>query len=173
MLLFFFITLLQSESTQSTRGGIMERTLIIIKPDAVQRGLIGPIVTRFEQRGLRIAGLKFMQITRQLAERHYAVHKGKPFYNSLLDYITSGPVVVMALEGPQAITAARATMGATRPVEASPGTIRADFGLEVERNLVHGSDGPDTANFELGLFFNGSELVSWTRDTDRWILTLS
>ena len=151
----------------------MERTLIIIKPDAVQRGLIGPIVTRFEQRGLRIAGLKFMQITRQLAERHYAVHKGKPFYNSLLDYITSGPVVVMALEGPQAITAARATMGATRPVEASPGTIRADFGLEVERNLVHGSDGPDTANFELGLFFNGSELVSWTRDTDRWILTLS
>lgn len=148
----------------------MERTLIIIKPDAVQRGLIGPIVTRFEQRGLRIVGMKFMQITRDLAERHYAVHKGKPFYDGLLDYITSGPVVVMALEGPQAIAAARATMGATRPVEASPGTIRADFGLEVGRNLVHGSDGPDTARFELGLFFQETDLVEWSRDADRWIL---
>ncbi|MFZ5917270.1 MAG: nucleoside-diphosphate kinase [Chloroflexota bacterium] len=148
----------------------MERTLIIIKPDAVQRGLIGPIVTRFEQRGLRIVGLKLMHITRELAERHYAVHKGKPFYVGLLDYITSGPVVVLALEGPQAIAAARATMGATRPVEASPGTIRADFGLEVGRNLVHGSDGPETAAFELNLFFDASELVSWARDTDRWIL---
>lgn len=148
----------------------MERTLIIIKPDAVQRGLVGAIITRFEQRGLRIVGLKFMQITHELAERHYAVHQGKPFYEGLLVYITSGPVVVMVLEGPQAIAAARATMGATRPLEASPGTIRADFGLEVGRNLIHGSDGPDTAHFELGLFFDESELVSWTRDTDRWIL---
>ena len=147
-----------------------ERTLIIIKPDAVQRGLVGPIITRFEQRGLRIVGAKFMHITRELAERHYAIHEGKPFYEGLLDYITSGPVMVMVLEGPQAIAAARATMGATRPLEASPGTIRADFGLEVGRNLVHGSDGPETAHFELDLFFDKSELVSWTRDTDRWIL---
>ena len=148
----------------------MERTLIIIKPDAVQRGLVGPIVTRFEQRGLRIVGMKFMQISQDLAERHYAVHEGKPFYEGLLAYITSGPVVVMALEGPEAIAAARVTMGATRPLEASPGTIRADFGLEVGRNLVHGSDSPDTARFELDLFFDELELVSWTRDTDRWIL---
>jgi len=148
----------------------VERTLIIIKPDAVQRGLIGPIITRFEQRGLRIVGIKFMQISHSLAERHYAVHKGKPFYEGLLAYITSGPVVVMALEGPEAIAAARVTMGATRPLEASPGTIRADFGLEVGRNLVHGSDSPDTARFELDLFFDELELVSWTRDTDRWIL---
>lgn len=148
----------------------MERTLIIIKPDAVQRGLVGPIITRFEQRGLRIVGMKFMPISHDLAERHYAVHKGKPFYEGLLAYITSGPVVVMALEGPEAIAAARATMGATRPLEASPGTIRADFALEVGRNLVHGSDSPDTARFELGLFFDEMELISWTRDTDRWIL---
>jgi len=148
----------------------VERTLIIIKPDAVQRGLVGPIVTRFEQRGLRIVGMKFMRISQDLAERHYAVHKGKPFYEGLLSYITSGPVVVMALEGPEVIAAARATMGATRPLEATPGTIRADFGLEVGRNLVHGSDSPDTASFELELFFDELELVSWTRDTDRWIL---
>lgn len=148
----------------------MERTLIIIKPDAVQRGLIGPIITRFEQRGLRIVGLKFMQITRQLAERHYAVHEGKPFYEGLLNYIISAPVVVMALEGPQAIAVARATMGATHPPEAAPGTIRADFGLGIGHNLVHGSDGPETARFELDLFFDESELIAWTRDTDRWIL---
>lgn len=148
----------------------MERTLIIIKPDAVQRGLVGSIIKRFEQRGLRIVGLKFMQISRELAERHYAVHEGKSFYEGLLNYITSGPVAVMALEGPQAIAAARATMGATRPVEASPGTIRADWGLEVGRNLVHGSDGPETARFEIALFFDESELVEWSRDIDRWIL---
>ena len=148
----------------------MERTLIIIKPDAVQRGLVGSIIKRFEQRGLRIVGLKFMQISRELAERHYAVHDGKSFYEGLLNYFTSGPVAVMALEGPQAIAAARATMGATRPVEASPGTIRADWGLEVGRNLVHGSDGPETARFEIALFFDESELVEWSRDIDRWIL---
>jgi len=148
----------------------MERTLIIIKPDAVQRGLVGSIIKRFEQRGLRIVGLKFMQISRELAERHYAIHEGKSFYEGLLNDITSGPVAVMALEGPQAIAAARATMGATRPVEASPGTIRADWGLEVGRNLVHGSDGPETARFEIALFFDESELVEWSRDIDRWIL---
>lgn len=147
----------------------MEHTLIIIKPDAVQRGLIGDIIHRFERRGLRIAAMKLMQITRQLAERHYAIHKGKPFYTGLIDYITSGPVVVMVLEGNEAIDIARRTMGATRPAEAAPGTIRADFGLEVGRNLVHGSDGPDTAAFEVDLFFDEDEILSYTRDTDRWI----
>ncbi|MGD1993603.1 MAG: nucleoside-diphosphate kinase [Anaerolineae bacterium] len=147
----------------------MERTLIIIKPDAVQRGLTGEIVQRFERRGLRIAAMKLMQITPQLAERHYAIHKGKPFYPGLIDYITSSPVVVMILEGNDAIEIARRTMGATRPAEAAPGTIRADFGLEVGRNLVHGSDGSDTAVFEIGLFFAEDEILSYTRDTDRWI----
>lgn len=147
----------------------MERTLIIIKPDAVQRGLIGEIVHRFERRGLRIVAMKLMQITPELASRHYAIHKGKPFYDSLIDYITSAPVVVMVLEGNDAIEIARRTMGATRPAEAAPGTIRADFGLEVGRNLVHGSDGPDTAAFEVDLFFDEDELLSYTRDTDRWI----
>jgi nucleoside-diphosphate kinase len=147
----------------------VERTLIIIKPDAVQRGLTGEIVQRFERRGLRIAAMKLMQITPQLAERHYAIHKGKPFYPGLIDYITSSPVVVMILEGNDAIEIARRTMGATRPAEAAPGTIRADFGLEVGRNLVHGSDGSDTAVFEIGLFFAEDEILSYTRDTDRWI----
>ncbi len=147
----------------------MERTLIIIKPDAVQRGLIGEIVNRFERRGLRIVAMKLMQITTQLAEQHYAIHKGKPFYASLIDYITSGPVVVMVLEANDAIAIARRTMGATRPAEAAPGTIRADFGLEVGRNLVHGSDGPDTAAFEIDLFFDEDEMLSYTRDTDPWI----
>ena len=141
-----------------------------MSPEYINGGSPKDLITRFEQRGLRIAGAKFMHITRELAERHYAVHTGKLFYEGLLDYITSGPVMVMVLEGPQAIAVARATMGATRPLEASPGTIRADFALEVGRNLVHGSDGPETARFELDLFFDESELVSWNRDTDRWIL---
>ncbi|MFQ6100110.1 MAG: nucleoside-diphosphate kinase [Anaerolineae bacterium] len=147
----------------------MERTLVIIKPDAVQRGLIGEIVTRFERRGLRIAGMKLMQIDEPLAERHYAVHKGKPFYEPLIRYITSSPVVVMVLEGNDAIEIVRSTMGATNPAEATPGTIRADFGLEVGRNLVHGSDGPETAAFEVPLFFTEEEILSYERDTERWI----
>ncbi|OQY24290.1 MAG: nucleoside-diphosphate kinase [Chloroflexi bacterium] len=147
----------------------MERTLVIIKPDGVQRGLIGQIVTRFERRGLRIAGMKLIQIDKALAGRHYAIHKGKPFYEPLIHYITSSPVVVMVLEGNDAIEIARRTMGATKPAEAAPGTIRADFGLEIGRNLVHGSDGPDTAAFEVPLFFAEDELLSYERDTDRWI----
>jgi nucleoside-diphosphate kinase len=147
----------------------VERTLIIIKPDAVQRGLIGPIVTRFERRGLRIAGMKLIHIDRTLAERHYAVHKGKPFYEPLIQYITSAPVVVMVLEGNQAIDIARRTMGATNPAEAAPGTIRADFGLEIGRNLVHGSDGADTAAFEVPLFFEEDEILSYQRPADPWI----
>ncbi len=147
----------------------MERTLIIIKPDAVQRGLIGEIITRFERRGLRIAAMKLIHIDQALAERHYAIHKGKPFYEALIQYITSSPVVVMALEGNDAIEIARRTMGATKPAEAAPGTIRADFGLEIGRNLVHGSDGPDTAASEVPLFFAKGEVVSYARDVDRWI----
>lgn len=147
----------------------MERTLVVIKPDAVQRGLIGSIITRFEARGLKIIGLKLMQIDRALAARHYAVHEGKPFYLGLIDYISASPVVVMVLEGPQAIVLVRRTMGATKPAEAQPGTIRADWALEIGRNLVHGSDSPETASYEIGLFFAEAELVSWARDTDRWI----
>ena len=147
----------------------MERTLIIIKPDAVQRGLIGKIVARLERRGLRIAAMKLMQIDEAMAQRHYAIHEGKPFYEPLIDYITSSPVVVMVLEGNSAIEIVRRTMGATNPAEAAPGTIRADFGLEIGRNLVHGSDGPDTAAFEVSLFFDEEEILSYDRDTDPWI----
>lgn len=147
----------------------MERTLIIIKPDAVQRGLMGRIISRFERRGLRIAAMKLMHIDRALAQHHYAIHEGKPFYEPLLDYITSSPVAVMVLEGNDAIEIARRTMGATNPAEAAPGTIRADFGLEVGRNLVHGSDGSDTASFEVSLFFDEKEILSYDRDTDPWI----
>lgn len=147
----------------------MERTLIIIKPDAVQRGLIGEIITRFERRGLRIAAMKLIHIDQALAERHYAIHKGKPFYEPLIQYITSSPVVVLVLEGNDAIEIARRTMGATNPAEATPGTIRADFGLEIGRNLVHGSDGPDTAATEVPLFFTEDEILSYQRDADRWI----
>ena len=148
----------------------MERTLVIVKPDGVQRGLIGEIILRLERRGLKLVGMKFMQITPELASRHYAVHKGKPFYEPLVAYITSSPVVVMVWEGKQAIEVVRKTMGATNPVKAEPGTIRADLGVEIGRNLVHGSDGPETAAFEVALFFREDELVSWTRSAERWIV---
>lgn len=147
----------------------MEQTLVIIKPDAVQRGLIGEIISRFERRGLRIAGLKMIHISPELAHQHYAVHRGKSFFEPLIKYITSKPVVVMVLEANGAIDLVRRTMGATRPAEASPGTIRADFGLEVGRNLVHGSDGPDTAAFEIPLFFDKDEILSYSRSNDPWI----
>ena len=147
----------------------MERTLIIIKPDGVQRGLMGEIIGRFERRGLRIAAMKMIWIDERLASEHYAIHQGKPFYEGLIAYITSSPVVVMVLEGNRAIEVARRTMGATAPAEAVPGTIRADFGLEIGRNLVHGSDGPETAAREVALFFDEEEILGWERDTDRWI----
>ncbi|MGD2145682.1 MAG: nucleoside-diphosphate kinase [Anaerolineae bacterium] len=147
----------------------MERTLIIIKPDAVQRGLIGRIITRFERRGLRIVAMKLIHITDDLAQRHYQVHEGKPFFEPLIDYITSSPVAVMVLEGNDAIEIARRTMGATKPAEAAPGSIRADFGLEIGRNLVHGSDGPETAAFEVPLFFDEEEILAYARDVDPWI----
>jgi nucleoside-diphosphate kinase len=147
----------------------LERTLIIIKPDAVQRGLIGKIITRFERRGLRVAAMKLIHMGESLAERHYAVHEGKPFYEPLIQYITSSPVVVMVLEGNDAIEIVRCTMGATNPADATPGTIRADFALEIGRNLVHGSDGPETAAREVSLFFDDAEIFSYARDTDPWI----
>ncbi len=147
----------------------MERTLVIIKPDAVQRRLIGEIVTRFERRGLRIVGMKMMRISRPLAEEHYAVHKGKPFYESLLDFITAAPVVVMVLEGYMAIGAVRRMLGATNPAEAEPGTIRADYAMQTRYNLVHGSDSPEAAEREIGLFFDESEIVSHPRPTDPFV----
>ena len=148
----------------------MERTLVIIKPDGVQRLLIGPIITRLERRGLKIVAMKLMQVSQELARKHYAVHEGKPFYEPLIDYITSAPVAVMVVEGPFAIEVTRNTMGATNPVSAAPGTIRADYGLEIGRNLVHGSDGPETAAAEIALWFDQSEILSYQRDVDRWIL---
>ncbi len=148
----------------------MEKTLIIIKPDGVERSLIGPIIARFEQRGLKIVAMKMVQVSDELARKHYAVHEGKPFFEPLIDYITASPVVVMVLEGPQAIQVARNTIGATKPVEATAGSIRGDFGLMVGRNLVHGSDGPETAAAEIALWFDESEVISYERLVDRWIL---
>lgn len=147
----------------------MERTLILIKPDGVQRGLVGPILARFEARGLKIVALKLVQVSTELAERHYAVHQGKGFYEGLVRYITSSPVVAMVLEGTNVVTAVRKTVGATKSFEADPGTIRGDLALEVGRNLVHASDAPETANEEIALWFREDELVGYPRDTDRWI----
>jgi nucleoside-diphosphate kinase len=148
----------------------VERTLIIIKPDAMQRGLAGEIIKRFEQRGLRIIGMKLIQIDEALAQKHYGEHDGKPFFAGLVRYITSSPVIVMALEGVNAVAAARNTIGLTKPHEAAAGTIRGDFALEVGRNLVHGSDGVESGEREVSLFFEASELVAqWDRATDLWI----
>jgi nucleoside-diphosphate kinase len=147
----------------------MERTLILIKPDGVQRGLMGQIIDRFERRGLKLLGMKFIQMSRELAERHYEVHQERPFYTDLVAYITSGPVVAMVWEGKNAIAAARATMGVTNPVAAGPGTIRGDLAMEIGRNLVHGSDGEETAVREVAFFFSPDELVNWSRHTDSWI----
>jgi len=147
----------------------MERTLVIVKPDAVQRGLIGPILTRLEQRGLRFAAMKLIQITPELAAKHYGVHKGKPFYQGLIDFITSGPVVVAVVEGTDAIDVVRRTMGGTSPASSEPGSIRGDFGVEIGRNLVHGSDGRDTAGYEIPLFFDEDEILSYERAVDGWI----
>lgn len=147
----------------------MEQTLVLVKPDGVQRGLIGEIVTRLERRGLKLIGMKFMQIPRELASSHYEAHVGKPFYNGLVDYITSAPVVAMVWEGKDAIQVVRTTMGATNAANAAPGTIRGDLAVEIGRNLVHGSDAPESATREVSLFFGPAELVSWSRETDRWI----
>lgn len=147
----------------------MEQTLIILKPDCVQRGLIGRLISRFEEKGLVIAAMKLMQIDRVLAERHYAPHKGKPFYPGLIDYITCSPVVVMALRGPNAIAVCRRLMGKTFGFDAEPGTIRGDFGLGKTFNLVHGSDSPESAATEISLYFSKSDLLEYTPDIGKWI----
>ena len=145
----------------------MERTLVILKPDAVQRGLIGPILTRIEQRGFRIVAMKMMRISRELAERHYAEHKGRSFYEGLIAFITSAPVVVMVVEGPQAVRIIRQMMGKTNAADAAPGTIRGDFALSM-KNLIHGSDSPESAAREIALYFTEEEILTYERPTDRW-----
>lgn len=147
----------------------MERSLVLVKPDGVQRALIGEVISRLERRGLRLVGAKFMQVSKSLAEEHYAIHKGKPFYDGLIAYIISAPVMAMVWEGPRAVAAIRQTMGATRPGEAAPGSIRHDFALEVGRNLTHASDSPENGATETALWFKKDELVSWSRSIDTWI----
>jgi nucleoside-diphosphate kinase len=147
----------------------MERSLIILKPDAVQRGLIGPILTRLEQRGLKLAGLKLMQIDDALARRHYAVHEGKPFFKGLVEYIVSGPVVVLVVTGKDVISIVRNSVGATNPAQAAPGTIRGDFGVEIGRNLIHASDSPENGEKEIALYFQEDQLVDLERSIDRWV----
>jgi len=149
---------------------VSERTLILIKPDGVQRALVGRVIDRYEQRGLRITGLKLMQAQRSLAERHYAIHSDKPFFRGLIEFITSGPLVAMAVEGPKAIEVCRAINGATRPHEAAPGSIRGDFALETGMNIVHASDSLENAAAELAMWFDESELVEYERSVDTWIV---
>jgi nucleoside-diphosphate kinase len=147
----------------------LQRTLVIVKPDGVQRGLTGKILTRFEERGLKIVALKLMQVSRDLAEKHYAIHQGKFFYEGLVNYIGSSPVVVMVLEGHEAISVVRKMVGATRPWEAEAGTIRGDYALMGLRNLIHASDAPETAANEIALWFKPDELVTYSREIDRWV----
>jgi nucleoside-diphosphate kinase len=149
---------------------VNERTLVLIKPDGVQRLLTGRILARYEDRGLKLVALKLIQVDPDLAERHYAVHREKPFFGGLVDFITSGPLVAAALEGPNAIAIVRAMNGATRPHEAEPGSIRGDFAVETAQNLVHASDSPETAAQELALWFTPGELLDYDREIDRWVL---
>ena len=147
----------------------MQRTLVLVKPDGVQRMLVGEIIRRLEGRGLRLLGLKLMQVTADLAGRHYAEHREKPFYPGLIAFITSGPVVAMVWEGREAVAVVRALMGTTDPLKASPGTIRGDLALDLGMNLIHGSDSPERAQAEISLFFNPGEILEYDRTIDRWI----
>jgi nucleoside-diphosphate kinase len=148
----------------------MERTLILVKPDGVQRGLIGEILGRFERKGLKVIGLRMLTVPQEMAERHYAVHAGKHFYAGLVEFITSGPVAAIALEGPDAIATVRRMVGKTMPNEAEPGTIRGDLGISGLRNLIHASDAPDTATDELALWFEPGALLDYERAVDAWIV---
>jgi nucleoside-diphosphate kinase len=148
----------------------MERTLVLVKPDGVQRGLIGEILARFERKGLKVAGLRLLTVPRPMAEEHYAVHAGKHFYAGLVEFITSGPVAAIALDGPDAIATVRRIVGKTMPNEADAGTIRGDFGISGLRNLIHASDAPETAQSELALWFGADALVDYSRDVDAWIV---
>jgi nucleoside-diphosphate kinase len=156
-------------SSKLRKGRLVERTLILAKPDAVQRGLVGEIVSRFERRGLQIVGMKFMNVSTSLAREHYKEHVGKPFFKGLVEYITSSPIIAAVFEGNGAIKATRQTMGLTNPLEAAPGSIRADFGLEKGRNLTHASDSPTSARREIGLFFRDAPPIAWKRGTDAWV----
>ena len=147
----------------------MERSLVLVKPDGVQRGLVGEVIARLERRGLRLVAARFMVVSQELAETHYGIHKGKPFYDGLITYITSAPVMAMVWEGPNAVVAIRQTMGATRPTEAAPGSLRHDFALEVGRNLTHASDTVDNGFKEVALWFKAEELVEWSRAVDTWV----
>ena len=147
----------------------MERSLVLVKPDGVQRALVGEVISRLERRGLRLVAAKFIQVSRELAETHYAIHKGKPFYDGLIAYIISAPVMAMVWEGPNAVAAIRQTMGSTRPTEAAPGSLRHDFALEVGRNLTHASDTVENGEKEVALWFKLEELVDWKREVDRWV----
>ena len=148
----------------------MERTLILVKPDGVQRSLVGTIISKFEGRGLKLIGLKMQQLSKETAEEHYGEHKGKPFYDGLVNFITSGPLVAMAFEGDNCIEICRSTMGATNPFSAGPGTIRGDFAVDIGRNVVHGSDSVASAVREIELFFDHQELFNWNRAIDKWII---
>jgi len=148
----------------------MERTLVLVKPDGVQRALVGEIIGRFERKGLKLVGLRMLDVSRDLAERHYAVHAGKHFYEGLVEFITSGPVAAVALEGPDAIATVRRMVGRTMPNEAEPGTIRGDLGISGLRNLIHASDAPETAESEIGMWFGAGDLVDYGRAIDSWIV---
>ena len=151
----------------------MERTLVLMKPDAMQRGLAGEILSRLERRGLRIAALRLFQMDEAMARRHYGEHEGKPFFEGLISYITACPIIAAVLEGSDAVEVGRKTIGATNPAEAEPGTIRGDLALETGRNLIHGSDSPESAKWEIALFFREDELHSYARDVDRWLFEVS
>ncbi|MCL2608215.1 MAG: nucleoside-diphosphate kinase [Methanomassiliicoccaceae archaeon] len=147
----------------------MERTYLMIKPDAVQRGLTGEIFSRFEKKGLKLLAMKFMVISKETAERHYGEHKGKKFYDPLISYITSGPVLAMVWEGEDAVSVCRNMMGKTNPKESAPGTIRGDYGIQTGMNIIHGSDSPESAEREISIFFKADEIVSYSRTSDQWI----
>ena len=147
----------------------MQRTFLAIKPDGVQRGLIGKIISKLEEKGFKLLGMKFMQVSNDLAQKHYGEHKDKPFFKGLVSFITSGPVVAMAWEGKDAINSIRKMMGKTNPLDAELGTIRGDFGIDIGRNVVHGSDGEESAKREIGLFFKEEELINWKPDIHKWI----
>lgn len=148
----------------------MERTFVAIKPDGVQRGLVGEVISRLERRGLKLVAIRLMQVDEDLAGRHYAEHVDRPFFSSLVSFITSGPIVAMIWEANNAVALARQTMGSTNPGEAAPGTIRGDFGIDIGRNIVHGSDGPESAEREIGLFFESGDALDYSRSTDAWII---
>jgi nucleoside-diphosphate kinase len=147
----------------------IERTFVMIKPDGVQRGLIGEIISRFEKKGIKVVAMKLVSVSKELAEKHYGIHKGKPFFEPTVEYITSSPVIAMVLEGINVIEMVRGMMGKTNPQQADMGTIRGDFGQFIGRNIVHGSDGKETAEFEINLWFNPEEIANYTRIDEKWL----